>query len=248
MDFIDKAQFENLMNQARVKLTGASDVGIKAELYQVLKEFFYDSNSWTETIELPITPEIRCYKLVPRYGGKIIKLIGVVDSFKAPVGAFMPRFGELELAHAPRYSGSAAGAVSPPYPYGFSPLYVLATGSTGPFDPGWIYHVHVIKNLDWQTTRDMVPICPDWVLSVYEVTILDGLLGKMMTQQNKSYTDKETGLYHLRRFRTGIQQAKAAALHQNTMGAQNWRFPLQGGWRSRTQLGGVVTAWPPERI
>jgi hypothetical protein len=217
---LQKEEFDRFMSQARVKLTGASDGGIKLELFDVLKEFFEDSNSWTETIDVPITLGVQDYKLVPRYGGRIIRLNAVWDYHKFPIVAFMPHFGTLHL----RWPPSNPGTQNTPF----------------------TYHAGVVKNLTWQTDKDDVPIAPEWLLDVYGVTILDGLLGKMMTQENKSYTDQGQGKYHLQRFRTGIQQAKVAAQRQNTMGAQNWRFP--GGWHCHTQRGGAVTAWPPETI
>lgn len=71
--------WDQLMNQARVKLLGASDAGIKGELFDVLHEFFEFTNWWTEALQFSIVlPDPSVYELAPT-GGQIIRLIGVVD-------------------------------------------------------------------------------------------------------------------------------------------------------------------------
>jgi hypothetical protein len=202
--------FERFMNQARVKLTGVSDAGIKGELFDVLHEFFNDSDSWRETLTVPIVPGTTTYSLVPAHGGLIIRLQGAFDPNNIPQPAFMPEFGTLSL------------------------VYPSNTAQT--------YSVIVSKQVVLPTSRDDVPDAPHWVMQVYERTILDGVLGKMMGQQNKSYSNDSLSTYHLKRFRDGIQMARTAASRQNTKGAQAWSFPRQ--FRSSTQRGGISTANP----
>ena len=202
--------FERFMNQARVKLTGSSDAGIKAELFDVLHEFFSDSDSWHETLTVPIVVGTTTYSLIPAHGGKIIRLLGVFDPNNIPQPAFMPEFGTLSLVY--------------------------------PSNTSQNYTVVVSKQVQLPTTRDDVPDAPHWVLPVYERTILDGVLGKMMGQQNKSYSSDTLSTYHLKRFRDGIAMARTAASRQNTKGAQNWSYPRQ--YRSSSQRGGISTANP----
>jgi hypothetical protein len=207
---IYKQDFERFMNQARVKLTGASDAGIKAELFDVLHEFFNDSDSWLETLSVPIVTGTTTYALVPALGGLIIRLQAVYDPNNIPQPAFMPEFGTLSLVY--------------------------------PVNTSQPYTVIVSKQVLLPTSRDDVPDAPPWVMQVYERTILDGVLGKMMGQQNKSYSNDTLSTYHLKRFRDGIQMARVATQRQNTKGAQAWRFPQQ--YRVSTQRGGISTANP----
>ncbi len=209
---IPRHEFEQLMNQARIKLPGSSDAGVKLELYDVMKEFLKDSNAWTEDISLVVRPNTTDYTLTPDEG-QIIRLVGLWDEKMIPIPAFMPTFGTIRLVNQ---------------------------ATTVTTQPTWT--VRVVKNITLPTTRDDVPVGPDWLLTVYSLDILDGLLGKMMGQQNKSYSNATMATYHLRRFRTAIQGARTAAIRQNTQGAQEWAFPR--GWASSTQRGGVSTAWP----
>src|ERR1019366_1548788 len=157
------------MNQARVKLPGASDSGIRAELYDVCKEFLADSNAWREDIQFqPVTTQ-QNYELIPVHAGQIIRLMGVWDNNMIPVPAFMPEFGEVRLVSAPSASPASL------------PLWVA----------------RVVKNVTLPTTREDVPIVPEQLLRVYSVHLLDGLLGKMMGQQTKSYSNSAMSMYHL---------------------------------------------------
>jgi hypothetical protein len=213
---LDRREFEQLMFQAQTKLPGASDNGIKAELYDVLKEFFRDSNAWREDIKFTPIANQHDYVLTPLEEGQIIRLMGVWDGKGIPIPAFMHRFGEIRLVHKP----------SVPQP------------------TEWF--ARVVKNVTLPTTRDGMPVAPDWTLQVYSVDILDGLLGKMMGQQTKSYSNGTLSTYHLRRFRTAIQIARTAAARDNVVGAQEWAYPR--GWGSITQRGGVSTAWPTRAL
>jgi hypothetical protein len=74
-------------------------------------------------------------------------------------------------------------------------------------------------------TRDMYPLVPTWITTRYNGDLIDGLLGRMMSQPSKPYTNEQLAVYHLRRFRNAISKARADALLANTEGAQAWRFP-----------------------
>lgn len=87
------------------------------------------------------------------------------------------------------------------------------------------FTVTVILNTNLPVTKDGFPIVPDWVLPVWSVGILDGLLGAMMLQLGRGYSNKELGAYHRKRFRDAIARATVATLHRNTANAQAWTFP-----------------------
>jgi len=209
---LDPRETQQLLAQAQIKLTGASEAGIKAELYDVLKEFFEDSSCWQEDIPfLPVANQTE-YLLAPAQDGQIIRLNGVWDGNLSPVESYMPDFATLILRWPPQ-SDSPAN-----------------------------FFARVTKTVTLPITRDALPVAPDWTLRVYSIHILDGLVGKMMGQQQKTYSNNTMAAYHLKRFRTGIQLAKVAAERANLKGAQNWSYPR--GWRNNSQRGGVSTAYP----
>lgn len=221
---LDPRSLERFMVQARIKLTGASDAGILAELFDVLKEFCEDSNAWIERFHLPVVAGKQHYLLTPKEGGQIIRLLGVWDGNRFPVAAFMPRPGELEVR------------------WPIQDTSIIPTSPSTSLSPTNPWLVTIVENVK-DTDRSNTPIAPADLLHLYSVTLLDGLLGKMMGQTNKSYSNAALSQYHLRRFRTGIQAARTAVARQNTVGAQTWSYPR--GWNSNTQRGGLATAFPP---
>lgn len=203
---------EHFMNQARMKLPGASDLGIKAELYEALREFFEDTNAWTEVIPITVEADVTEYRLVVREGGRVIRLIGVRDHNQSPISAFMPELGTVTLTNTPN--------------------------TTPPSD----WEVKVVKNVVLPTQRDDMPVAPDDLFVQYFTTLLDGVLGRMMGQSAKSYSNNQMSVYHLRRFRSGIVGARTAVKRMNTVGAQTWSYPQ--GFRVTGQRGAIATAFP----
>lgn len=206
---INKNDFSQFMNQARVHLPGASDGGIKAELFDTMREFFDISSCWTENITVAIVPAIVDYTLVPAEDGEIIRLAGVIDENNIPQSALLP-------------------TLTPP-----TATMSLPVPQSNPHT----WTATVVKNVVLPVTEDSIPLAPQFSLPVYGLVILDGVLGKMMMQPNKSYTNDTYATYHLRRFRNGMAGAKTAALRRNTFGSQAWSFPQT--FASKGQRGGV---------
>lgn len=212
---INKTDLEQLLNQARVTLVGASEGGLKGAFYDVLSEFFNDSSSWSQNVQFSAIPTTVSYQLSVNEG-RIIRLVGVSTpnnpqqvAAGLPAGLFVPALmqdvGTIILANAPN------------------------TATT--------YIAEFVTNVAQPVDRNSLPQAPDWALPIWHVGLLDGLLGKMMIQPNKSYSNKETGQYHLKRFRDAIARARVSKLRANTNGSQAWRFPQQ--YRSTSQQGGV---------
>ncbi len=221
---LQELDIEYMLNECRMKLTGASDGGIKTEMFGVIKEFLQDSNSWRENVELLVTAGTQEYAIVPRTGGQIIRLEGVYDGYRFPVTAAMPDFSNLTVYQTVNVTSVAQAPTD------------TSRQATTP----WI--VCVVKNVALPTTTDNFPICPDWLLKVYSTYIIDGILGNMMTQSGKSWTNVQIGMYHRKRFRDGIGIARTAARTENVVGGQSWSYPRQFGFGS--QRGSISTAWP----
>ena len=213
---INKIDFDQFMNQARVTLVGASEAGLRGALYDTLAEFFNDSSSWTQDVVVSAVPTRTDYPLVVPEG-QIIRLVGVTTPPPVqgttinplPQGLFIPALmadvGTLQLARAPSTACQ--------------------------------YVATVVTNVSLPTAKDQMPIAPSWVLPIWHVGILDGLLGKMMIQPAKSYSNTAQGAYHLKRFRDAIARARVSKLRANTNGSAAWRFPQ--GFRTSNQQGGV---------
>jgi hypothetical protein len=200
----DEAFIRQLLDQAQSRLTGSSLAALKAELFDVYREFFNDTSCWTEDIPLAIVPNTTSYPISVSEG-QIIRLIGVVDGNTFPQPALMPEIGTIV----------------------FRDKYSVAQTFT----------VTVAKNIDWPKPGCEIPIAPSWLLAVWGVGILDGLLGRMMMFEGKPWSNQKLGTYHAAKFRDAISRARVAALRRNTLGSQAWSYPRQ--FRTRGQRGGV---------
>jgi hypothetical protein len=69
------------------------------------------------------------------------------------------------------------------------------------------------------------PQYPVWALGSYLDEIMDGVLGRAMSQVAKPYSNERMAIYHTRRFRAGVARAKVEWQHQNVYRGQNWSFP-----------------------
>jgi len=75
------------------------------------------------------------------------------------------------------------------------------------------------------TETDSYPTIPDGLLVLYGVGILAGLIGRMMMQPAKPYSNERMGILNMRKFNGAIATARAAVQHANLFGGQTWRFP-----------------------
>lgn len=98
LDPTDLLRFQNML---RMRLIGASDNGIKAELYDVLHTFFDDSNSWTEDLTVTTVQNQQEYDIAPAEDGQIVRLAGVLDQNMMPVAASLSDTSTLYLRDLP---------------------------------------------------------------------------------------------------------------------------------------------------
>ena len=195
------ADMNRLMDHARIRLPGALDAAIQMELFVVLKEFFSGSNCWYEDIAFTANPTDSDVWADPdAYTYDLIPCDGTIT----------------RLIHVVDGSGRTIKA-SMPHPGTLLLAYAPSEPET--------YTARVALTVVDPVTREGYPQFPDWLLHRYFEDILDGLLGRMMSQLAKPYSAPQVAAVHLRKFKQAIQKAKVEASRQNVYGAQNWRFP-----------------------
>jgi len=195
------ADMNRLMDHARIRLPGALDSNIQMELFAVLKEFFQSSNIWHEDIQFPVQPTADSHLQNP-------------EAFTYDVVPTQGTITRLEgVVNSQAFPQSATMATPGQVVLRFSPN---ATDT---------YTARVFLTVSDPVTREGYPEFPDWILDKYGNDILEGVLGRMMTQIAKPYTSQAGAMFHLRNFKQAISQAKVEASHQNVYRGQNWRFP-----------------------
>lgn len=192
-----------LMDQARVRLPGAVDAAILMELFSALKDFFIDSNLWRERIDFTAQPVLPGQTHASNPEAFTYDVVPVEGSI-VRLGAVTDAGGRPVRATMER-----PGCI------------VLSLPVTSP-EP---LTAHVVLTVSDPTTRDDYPQFPMWILNRYFTIILDGVLGRMMSQIAKPYSSPAIAMAHLRNFKRGTSAARVDVQRQNVYAAQPWRFP-----------------------
>jgi len=208
------------MNNARMRLTGATDDVLQLELFNTMDDFFKGSNVWCEDIDVQIPgldPAGTIYYVTSDTPSLIDKLLWV---FEVPPSSTIGRGRQIGAAM------STPGQIT------------LALQPSSPT----VYRVTVSLTVQDPTTRLGYVTFPAWVLAKYRDRLLDGLLGKMMSQPSKPYTNTQLSVFHMRKFKIGISSARVEWMRNNTYRQQAWAFPrfAGGSQRGRSSWGGPV--------
>ena len=212
------ADITRLMNNARDRLAGATDPLMQRELFNVMDEFFKGSNVWNEDIELTVPgmdPANTIYQVTSSSPSLIDKRLWVFDK---PTSTSTGR-------------GSPVGAA-------MATPGELTLASQPSSDK--VYVVTVALTVQDPTQRDGYVSFPAWVLAKYRDAILDGLLGNMMSQPNKPWTNTQLSVFHMRKFKNKTASARVEWTRNNTYRQQAWMFPgfARGSQRGNRGWGG----------
>lgn len=182
-----------LMNNVRLRLPGALDSAIQLELFNVLDDFFRQSNIWQEPIDFRSRTGVVDYLIEPNSVSTIVRLIALQNADKVNVAATMEVPGEVVLKTKPSATSTLTATVS--------------------------------LTIDSPTNRENYPEFPAWILDKYWLGLVDGVLGRMMSQPAKPFSNERLAIFHSRKFAGVVATAKSEALHKNIHNGQTWRFP-----------------------
>lgn len=214
---IQERDYERFMAQIETQLPGASRSGLNGMMFDVINEFFEDTNSWYETIAISIPQSLQpaTLQLTPQQGGMIIRLVIVYDTNRITYPAFIQDFNNPPSAD-----------ISFVYPQN-TPIGATAM---------------VVKNLTLPNDRHDIPDAPPWLLPRYGRYIEYGMLGRMMAQPAKTYTNLAGAKLNMAQFRDAITMVRTFTARNSIFGGQSWRFP--SNFRTNSQRGGVSTPFP----
>lgn len=212
-------EMTRLMNNARTRLTGATDDALQREMFMVVDEFMKFTNVWQEDIPITIPgqdPAGTTYIIAPNEPANITQLMWVfgapsdTSSYRGEaIAAAMSVIGELVLYNQPSNDKD-----------------IIVTVALTVQDP---------------VNRDGYVVFPQWIAQRYGDALLDGLLGRMMTQPNKPWTNNQMSVYHLRSFNSKKAQCRVEVQRNNRYRAQAWAFP---GFVGGSQKG-RSSGWAP---
>ncbi len=191
---------EKLMTNARHKLVGSIDGAIKLELFNVVDEFCRRSDANRYAAPIPIVAGTVAYTVTFPHE-VVIRVFNVNHEFLDTHDSYYdPDSGLLAFKNEP----TAHDALYPAY-LNVS-LAPKAEAVENPDD--WM------PELNWQR---------------YYNTLLWGLLGAMHGQPAKPYYSEKLATYYTKKFRNGMNTAKALASVGNAPNASSWRFPKFAG-------------------
>lgn len=211
---MSNADVLRLVTNAQIRLPGATVSTVQQELFMVADEFFKESNVWREDIEFSVSAND------PQ--GTVYEV--------TPTGNVV--IDKLMWMRNTDGGGRIFGQMSVPgeitlASYPSSPARYIATVALTVSDP---------------TQRDGYVSFPDWVLAKYRGVFLNGILGKMMSQPAKPYTNTQLSVYYIKLFNSGKSAARVDAQRANVFRTQAWNFPSFGG-RSQRRIG---SGFPPQ--
>jgi len=190
-----------LVDNATFRLPGALPGALLPELFAVLDEFFQVTSCWYEDISFTALPTQNTYTQAPE------DFTYLLTSAQGKV---------IRLRYV-KDSGGVGVEASMPIP-GDVVLRHAPVSTSG-------YIARSTLTVSDPTTRDGYPECPDWVIAKYSNGLLDGILGRMMSQIAKPYSSGQVAMMHLKRFRSAMSSARVETTRQNLHGAQTWMYP-----------------------
>lgn len=183
------------MDALRVHLPGARDGVLQQETFFTVNELCRTAYIWREAVEIPLSLGSSLYT-IPAPGEIVAVLFTEHLTVDLSASVTDPIQGLISLGVTP----TAADLETPVFI-----SMVLAPKAENPINLDALLPAHL------------------WVQWIE--TIKDGVLGRMMSQPAKPYSNLQMATYHLRRFRNSMATARHLTNTGNVPGAQRWCFP-----------------------
>jgi len=191
-----------IFDTAKIRLPGALDAALLLEFFHVVDEFLKGTRLWKELLPFTVTPATQPY---------------VVDPASYTF-AVTPPASSLPVLLLGVYDEEEH-----PWP-ATMPVPGEIIVERVPSAPTTLY-AHVTLTITEPAALTGLSSIPPWIVERYWTVLLNGLLGRMMSQGAKPYSSPATAMQHLRAFYTHIAKARVEGDRQNLYGAQSWHFP-----------------------
>jgi len=195
--------WQRLYNDLKISIPGVTDAVMKQEMFRCAKDFFDQTNIWTEEVPFVVTPDATKYTVTPAGKGAPNRLLIVFDPAVYPQGTHWVQSGVgmgvpgvIQLTYAPSTSANWVA--------------VYAKTPTDPVDAqGW-------PDID---TDDY------WIVDKYRDAFYFGTLARLQMQPSKTYTNPKEAARNNQNYITQRGKARTDAIKANTYGGQRWMYP-----------------------
>lgn len=194
-------EYDNFMQDCITNLPSSVPMTIEPELAMVLRDFCQQTNAWRAMYKFPVDTEHTCYVVQPPQGAAVNLLHGLFDAAdpdRKPVvysGVQMRVPGHIDLMKPPSAPAQ------------------------------WVADVSLYPTRELRNGSSCKAVIPGWLLERYYDTLLHGVLGRMMRQPLKPYTNLALGSLHGASYGAGRAATKAELAVSNVWGSQQWRQP-----------------------
>lgn len=196
---LDTDNYDPIVQNCLVSLPGALVGAVQMEFFNVLDSFCRVSNAWQEKIDVPLDPT------------------SVEIGDDVPI---TPTEGQIFRLLVTLDANEMERQANMPIP-GVLQFRELP-GST----ETWVAVVALTVERPVDSGTNM-PEIPDWFLQQYREAFTHGIMGRMMAQPAKPYSNATLGKFHWGKFQQLTAQARTDVSHANRYGANTWAFPRQ---------------------
>lgn len=208
--------YRSLWAQTRLELPGSVDPVLELAFQQVLRAFFRDSRAWQEELRFRAFSGRKRYDLNNYL--RHAKVQWVLDVL----------YDEREVKSCVRVGDCISTEPADPNKYAVETNSTLVLDPVPEFARGDTHnlcvHVAVVPPAGTISASGCGAI-PGDLLQTWFDAILWGVLGRMMTQHAKPYTNLQLGNFHLRQYTAKVQEAKHVTNKGSTVADEPWRFP-----------------------
>lgn len=205
-----------LWARARMELPGSIDGALELIFQEILRRFFRDSLTWREELRF------RAFSGRKRYD---------LDNYLRHAKVQWVRnvlYDERDINARVSIGDCYSTEPAPPTKYAVEHNSTLVIDPVPQFDRSethnWCVHIAAIPEVGTISASGCGSI-PGDLLQTWFDGILAGVLGRMMLQHAKPYTNLVLGRYHLQVFNSAIQEGKTLAHKGSTVIDAPWKFP-----------------------
>jgi hypothetical protein len=195
--------WQRLYNDVKIQVPGATDAVTKQELFRCAKDFFDETNLWTEGVPFVVTPNVHSYTVTPVGKGTPNRLIVVFDPAQqypdmrwVQSGIQMDQPGIITMRYSPSTSAN----------------WVALYAKT-PTDPVDANGYPDMESSAW------------WLIDKYRDAFFYGTVARLQLQPSKTYSNLKSGGWNNQNYITQRGKARTDALKANVLGGQRWMFP-----------------------
>jgi hypothetical protein len=232
---------DRLLNTLKVRLSGVTEAALQLELFNTIDEFFRKTNAWRYESDVTLAQGSTQYPIFPPAATALVQIMGVTHKGipVAPMstgGSALTQRGQItadilsgteDATYFPDATVSEGGVFAYSLYY---PQYI--TIDIPPSEEATEFPIKItlaltLAAINLEDDAGEWALEP-WMYESFHEAWVDGTQGRMMSMANKPWTNPQMAVYHMKRFRNAMAQAKHQFGTGMIFNATSWRFPRGG--------------------